>query len=243
MISNLIIYFAVNLIVVFLIYIGIYYILVSDFLSNLTGYTLFYKNEHRRKMPVDYVRIFFYNIITPLLIVVENIWFVNIFLRSDVLFYGGLIYGLINIYFAILLFVRVKYFFYKDEYRDMRERDVFKNYKDNHIDIRSLTHESEKYDDGYVIEYIGFGSWNVMISIVLLLYAGLYLMTGLFELIYIIILLIVYMHLMLIPDYLNKIWPYDIRTQRGRNICYKALLVIFMIGGYGIYIALQAGIL
>lgn len=224
---NVLYYFFLNIIVSILIYIVLYYVTVSDFVKDKTGHVLFYKNEHGMKVANDYIRILYFNVLAPLLFA-YLIWFLYYLTSIDFLFYGSLLYAIINLYFAILLLLRLKYFFYMDEPKNLTEREAFKNYTKNNLflTLNNITND----ENMHVVEYLYYGKSNVGLSMVFVLYMGLFLLTGVPEILLFLVVLLIYMHLMIFPDYLNKLWMVDIRTSKGLQFSYVLLGIILSIG-------------
>lgn len=93
-------------------------------------------------------------------------------------------------YFDILIYLRIKFFYY----------DGDKN-------------ESEKrYPGSYPMVSMIWTSLITMFSTVIL---GMYVIFHKSVVLYCIIILLILMHIFLFPDYMNKVLPYDVRTLKG----------------------------
>lgn len=144
----------------------------------------------------------------------------------------GLIYGISNIYFATLLYLRINYFPFRDEPKDMRERKIFHDFEKHIYDPFFFSYPNDnKYGDKFIGDYLFIGLMNNVFTMFLSMMLYMVLAFKLYMESIALIPLLIFMHLILFPDYINKYFTHDIRTQRG-------IQLIYSIGGSALMISI-----
>lgn len=181
--------YAIELVVLLLIY---YKFLLSDFFYEKTEHKLHYIKENGSRDVVDSVTIFV-SLIFFYVIFVFNSYVIYLFTENYYILYGSLIACGVETYASIIIYLRIKFFYYDGD-----------------------KYESEKrYPTSYPI--FSF-KWTTIISFFSTLMFGIYYVTHRHVIVYCLIVLFFTFHMLLIPDYLNKIFPADVRTDEGRSL-------------------------
>lgn len=111
-------------------------------------------------------------------------------------------------YVLIGIFIRLKYYFYIDEEKDLSKRQ-------------------------YKRDYIDFGiRWGLLNSISLVLFVGVFLLSHKSIILLIIIIWFISLNTAIFPDYLNKIWIKDIRSKEGHEYYRSIFSIIGLISLY-----------
>lgn len=163
--------------------------LVSDYFYNKTGRKLYYIKENGSRDFIDSI-----TIISVLLsyywIFGFSSYLISYFAENYFFFHMGLILCGLFTYCVIIIFLRMKFFYYEgDKYAS--EKRLLGTYP-----MYSMT-------------------WTFWMSLFGTFILTMYFIFHKTSIIYGLILLLITMHVFLFPDYMNKVLPWDVRTERG----------------------------
>lgn len=219
--------FLVIFLIFFIVYAnyGLYSLLASDFVFKKTGVLLQYK-INGIKIDTDKGRLIIDGIIRSL-IVFEVIFSFYILYPNKIFLYICIFYGFLKLYFVLALFIRNKYFFYRNEEKDITKRDYFK-YKLNKMSPKSLY--PDLYDSFQFRDYLDFSLHHSTYTFISLIGFMMVYMASHIPSIFIgFSIMLIILNILIFPDYLDKIFPCDLRTLEGYETFRKIynLLVVF----------------
>lgn len=180
-----------NMILLPMIFYLIFKFLLSDFFYNKTGHKIYYVKENGSRELIDSALIFFF--LAFLYCEAEiNLYLIYLLGGDFRLLYVGLVPCLIETYAIIFIYLRIKVFYYEGD-------------------------ETESYNKR-PYTYPNFSMrWSFIISCFTSVIIGMYFILRRQRIIYCIITLFIVLHLFLLPDYMNKIAPEDVRTVIGMD--------------------------
>lgn len=184
---------------------GIYKFLISDFFVEKFGFQTYELVDNNKKC-TD-------NIWVAFAFLMNLMWLIPFYYLSIIL--GSLLWihfalGIVVFwdYVLIGIFIRLKYYFYIDEEKDLSKRQ-------------------------YKRDYIDFGiRWGLLNSISLVLFVGVFLLSHKSIILLIIIIWFISLNTAIFPDYLNKIWIKDIRSKEGHEYYRSIFSIIGLISLY-----------
>lgn len=184
-----------------LIFVIIFKILTSTYLYEKTGHKLYYVKENGSHELIDSVLIFFF-LISMCCEILINFYLICLFNGDFHLFYIGLVPCLIGTYTTIFIYLRIKVFYYEGD-------------------------EAESYNKR-PYTYPNFSMrWSFVITCFTCVIIGMYFILRRQRIIYCIIILFIVLHIFLLPDYMNRIAPEDVRTVIGVNNWIMVMMNIF----------------
>ena len=185
-------------------------ILLSDYFYNKTGRKLYYIRENGSRAWIDSVNLIVNTSYMCCLACLPTYVF-SIFAENYFFFHLGLILCGLFTYCDIIIFLRMKFFYY--------EGDKFASEK--------------RY---YTTYPLYSGAWTLYTSMFSTLIIAAYFSLHRPVIMYSLIILLITIHVLLFPDYMNKVLPWDVRTERGFYI--ETTVIISIVYYIVLYITL-----